>query len=105
MKFIHHKGGHKTLMAIIYNNDYNASECLVQDQGHVVSQSSVGASIKPCLSLESKAKKRFTLTLNLTRHPTSKLSQKSLINISRLLVMYKDCPERGFYHLEVFYLF
>ena len=38
-------------------------------------------------------------------HPTKQLSQKPLTGISRLLVMYKDCLKRYFYHLEEFDLF
>ena len=38
-------------------------------------------------------------------HPTSKLSKRPLKDISRLLVIYKDCLKRCFYHLDKFDLF
>ena len=38
-------------------------------------------------------------------HPTSRLSQKPPREISRHLLMFKDCLKRCFYHLEEFDLF
>ena len=38
-------------------------------------------------------------------HPTSKLRQKPLRDVFRLLVIYKDCLKRFYYHLEEFDLF
>ena len=40
-----------------------------------------------------------------SRAPSEQISQKPLRAISRLLVMYKNCLKRCFYHLEEFDLF
>ena len=52
-----------------------------------------------------QAQKMGKRLINKQGHPMSKLSQKHLKNISRLLVMYKDCLKRYFYHPGEFDLF
>ena len=44
-------------------------------------------------------------TAKMQGHPTSKLSKNPLRDISRLLVMFKDCLKSCFDQLEIFDLF
>ena len=55
-------------------------------------------------SVTSTVKTKYTESI-FQGHPASKLSQKPLKDISRLLVIYKDCLKRCFYQLEEFDLF
>ena len=77
------------------------SRKIERDSARRVSASALRQSDEWLTPLESQLSKSSMVS----GHPTCKLSQKALKDISRLLVMYKDCLKRYFYHQEEFDLF